>query len=76
MGQGNNIHPVSFIASRYISSPQLNTFHWHIVDAQSFPIQIADFPEVSAKGAYSSKLSYSVKDVQEIVAYAAAVSID
>ena len=53
---------------------QLNQFHWHIVDSQSFPLQVPGFTDLAAKGAYSSWQQYSPKDVENIVAYAGAVS--
>lgn len=51
----------------------MNIFHWHIVDSQSFPLEVPEFPEIAAKGAYSSREMYSVADVQSIVSYASAV---
>jgi hypothetical protein len=51
----------------------MNTFHWHVVDSQSFPLDVPDFPELAAKGAYSSSETYSAVDVQDIVSYAGAV---
>jgi len=53
----------------------MSTFHWHIVDAQSFPLEISAFPELSQKGAYSASEIYTAKDVQGIVDYAGAVRI-
>jgi hexosaminidase len=53
---------------------KINTFHWHVVDSQSFPLEVPGFPEISAKGAYSSADVYTQSDVAGIVAYAAAVS--
>lgn len=52
---------------------KLNTFHWHVVDSQSFPLEVPEFPELSEMGAYSPEEFYSVKDVQDIVEYASAV---
>lgn len=49
-------------------------FHWHIVDSQSFPLEVAGFPELAQKGAYSSDESYTPADIQDIVSYAGAVS--
>ena len=54
---------------------KINTFHWHIVDSQSFPLEVPGFPELSAKGAYSSANVYTQNDVAGIVSYAAAVSL-
>ena len=52
---------------------KINTFHWHIVDSQSFPLEVAQFPELAANGAYSSDETYSESDVQNVVQYAASV---
>lgn len=49
-------------------------FHWHIVDSQSFPLEVAEFPELSHKGAYSTDEIYTPSDLQDVVAYAGAVS--
>ncbi|KAG6887326.1 hypothetical protein C0995_016145, partial [Termitomyces sp. Mi166 len=51
---------------------QINMFHWHVVDSQSFPLDIPGFPELAAKGAYSSNEIYSTADVKDIVSYAGA----
>ena len=53
---------------------KINTFHWHIVDSQSFPLQVPGFLEIAAKGAYSPMFVYTPSDVADITAYAAAVS--
>ncbi|KAG5732634.1 hypothetical protein E4T56_gene16912, partial [Termitomyces sp. T112] len=55
---------------------KINTFHWHVVDSQSFPLVVPGYTELSAKGAYSSAQVYTPADVEEIVAYAAARGID
>ncbi|KAF8627399.1 hypothetical protein AX17_006214 [Amanita inopinata Kibby_2008] len=55
---------------------KLNTFHWHAVDSQSFPLVVPGFEEVAQKGAYSAAMTYSPQDVKEIVRYAAARGID
>jgi hexosaminidase len=51
---------------------KMNVLHWHIVDAQSWPIQINAYPQMTAKGAYSAKQVYSQADVRGIIAYARA----
>ena len=51
----------------------MSQFHWHVVDAQSFPLTIPAFPELSKNGAYSSQEVYSSEDVQDIVTYAGVV---
>jgi hexosaminidase len=53
----------------------MSQFHWHVTDSQSFPLFIPGYHEIAENGAYSAEETYSEKDVKEIVAYAAAVSI-
>lgn len=55
-------------------SIQINTFHWHVVDSQSFPLVVPGFKELSDKGAYSPASVYTPSDVKDIISYAAAVS--
>ena len=58
----------------HVTDPmKLNVFHWHIVDSQSFPLEVDGFPELSEEGAYESHKIYSKDDVQEIVKYAGEV---
>lgn len=52
---------------------KINTFHWHITDSQSFPLEVAKYPQLAANGAYSADEMYSESDIQYIVQYAAAV---
>lgn len=51
----------------------MSVFHWHIVDSQSFPWEIAQFPQLAQMGAYSEEETYLTTDVQDIVKFAAAV---
>ncbi|KAJ7196116.1 N-acetylhexosaminidase, partial [Mycena pura] len=73
-----NFFPVAEIKRTLdaMSWVKINQFHWHIVDSQSFPLSLPDFPELASKGAYSSAELYSPTDVQDIVSYAAARGID
>lgn len=54
---------------------KLSVLYWHIIDSQSFPLEVGAFPELSAKGAYSSKEVYSLDDIQQIIQYANEVSV-
>lgn len=48
---------------------KLNVLHWHIVDEQSFPIEIPSYP-LLWNGAYSYAERYTMDDAREIVEYA------
>ncbi|KDQ08352.1 glycoside hydrolase family 20 protein [Botryobasidium botryosum FD-172 SS1] len=73
-----NFFPVTDIKRTLdaMSWVKINTFHWHVVDSQSFPLQVADFPELSEKGAYSPAQVYTPEDVKDIIAYAGERGID
>ncbi|KAG6336864.1 hypothetical protein ID866_2222 [Astraeus odoratus] len=55
---------------------KINTFHWHITDSQSFPLEVAQYPELAQNGAYSPQEVYTESDIQYIIAYATARGID
>ncbi|GMP22312.1 hypothetical protein CsSME_00000388 [Camellia sinensis var. sinensis] len=46
-----------------------NVLHWHIVDSQSFPLEIPSYPKLWF-GAYSISERYAMADAAEIVSYA------
>lgn len=48
---------------------KLNVLHWHIVDKQSFPLEIPSLPNLW-NGAYSFTERYTMEDAREIVRYA------
>ncbi|KAH6812644.1 beta-hexosaminidase 3 [Perilla frutescens var. frutescens] len=48
---------------------KLNVLHWHIVDTQSFPLEIPSYPKLW-DGAYSISERYTFADAEEIVSYA------
>lgn len=48
---------------------KLNVLHWHIVDAQSWPLEIATYPDMS-KDAYSPREVYSHECLKDIINYA------
>ncbi|KAL1744229.1 glycoside hydrolase family 20 protein [Schizophyllum fasciatum] len=61
---------------RAMSFVKMSMFHWHIVDSQSFPLVLEEFPELAQTGAYGPDKVYSPDDVQDIVQYAAQLGID
>ncbi|RDX42542.1 N-acetylhexosaminidase [Lentinus brumalis] len=73
-----NFYPVSDILRTVdaMSWVKLSVLYWHIIDSQSFPLQVAAFPELSEKGAYSASEIYTQDDVRRIVQYANERGID
>eukprot|EP01031_Cornospumella_fuschlensis_P040494 gene40494-49358_t len=58
--------PVSEIKRIIDSMPynKLNVFHWHIVDAESFPVNTPSEPTM-VQGAFSPSMTYSLADLQD-----------
>ncbi|KAK0403501.1 hypothetical protein QR680_016957 [Steinernema hermaphroditum] len=49
---------------------KMNLLHWHLVDSESFSYESRTFPELSAKGAYSTRHVYTQKKVAEVIEHA------
>lgn len=66
-----NFIPVNSIKEqlKLMSYVKLNTLHWHLVDSQSWPIEVESYPEM-IDDAYSSREFYTVDDIKDIVQYA------
>jgi len=73
-----NYYPVADLKRQLDAASwvKINTFHWHIVDSQSFPLIIPGLEVLAEKGAYNNKAVYTPADIKEIVAYANARGID
>ncbi|XP_071710073.1 beta-hexosaminidase 1 [Rutidosis leptorrhynchoides] len=52
-----------------MSYAKLNVLHWHIIDEQSFPLEVPAYPKLW-KGAYTKWERYTVEDATEIVNFA------
>ncbi|KAH3758655.1 beta-hexosaminidase subunit A1 [Pelomyxa schiedti] len=52
-----------------LSYAKMNVLHWHITDAQSFPVQSTSYP-LLIEGAYTSDTIYTPNDVTSVVDYA------
>lgn len=48
---------------------KLNTFHWHITDSHSFPMEVKSQPDLYKLGAYSARKIYTHEDIADIVEY-------
>lgn len=55
---------------------KMNRLHWHITDAQSWPLELPSLPEVSEKGAYAPGLTYSPTDLADIMQYGNMLGIE
>jgi len=53
-----------------MATMKLNTLHWHIVDAESFPFVSEKYPELQHKATYHPSASYSQDTIRELVVYA------
>ncbi|XP_014087645.2 chitooligosaccharidolytic beta-N-acetylglucosaminidase [Bactrocera oleae] len=53
-----------------MAASKMNVLHWHVVDTQSFPLEITRVPELQQFGAYGPDLVYSRVDTQNMVRYA------
>jgi len=47
---------------------KMNVFHWHIVDSQSWPLQLKSYPQMTGD-AYSNNEIYSQSDVKQVIDY-------
>uniref|UniRef100_A0A5B6Z2A4 Beta-hexosaminidase n=1 Tax=Davidia involucrata TaxID=16924 RepID=A0A5B6Z2A4_DAVIN len=52
-----------------MSYAKLNVLHWHIIDEESFPLEVPTYPNLW-KGAYTKWERYTVEDAYEIVNFA------
>jgi hexosaminidase len=53
-----------------MSYSKFNVLHWHIVDDQSFPLEMLKYPNLTINGRYSPAHVYSRKNVREIIDHA------
>lgn len=71
MDTARNYFPVADIKRTLdaMAYTKMNRLHWHITDAQSWPLVIPTLPEVSNAGAYAPGLVYSPKDLADVLQY-------
>lgn len=72
MDTSRNFYPVDVIKRTIngLAMSKMNSFHWHITDTQSFPMQVDSHPELARIGAYSLKKIYTAENIKEIVRFA------
>lgn len=49
---------------------KLNTLHWHISDAETFPWNLTSYPNLTAYAIYNKTSIYTATDVNKILEYA------
>ncbi len=54
---------------------KFNVFHWHMVEDESFPIELKRFPAMWKNGAFKEGETYSRDQIRQIVDYAARLAI-
>lgn len=59
-----------------LSYSKMNRIHWHITDAQAWPLEILSMPELADKGAYASFQKYSPEDVRALQEYGALLGVE
>ena len=46
---------------------KLNMLHWHLVDDESFPVELGSHPELSQFGKYKSNQIYTVQNIKDLI---------
>lgn len=54
---------------------KLNVFHWHLLDDDSFPMELESYPSISKTGAFAANQVYTKQMMQDVVAYAQNLAI-
>ena len=63
-------YKLNYLPLAIADAPELNVFHWHLTDEESFPLQLKNIPLITQYGAYAAEEVYSRADIVEIVKYA------
>jgi hexosaminidase len=67
----DTIKQVIYVAS----AAKFNVFHWHIVDDDSFPMNVTDYPSLTKNAAFTANQVYSISDMADIVSYATTLGV-
>jgi hexosaminidase len=49
---------------------KLNILHWHMIDDESFPVELALHPELAQAGSYGSGKIYTIDDIKGLISLA------
>ncbi|OQR81875.1 beta-hexosaminidase [Thraustotheca clavata] len=69
-----NFYPIESLKRMIdtMGANKLNTFHWHMTDSSSFPIEINGEPRLTTYGAYSAEQIYTQDQIRDLVQFAKA----
>ncbi|KXT17831.1 hypothetical protein AC579_5336 [Pseudocercospora musae] len=59
-----------------LSYNKMNRLHWHITDAQSWPLVNPALPELAEKGVYEASQKYSPEDVKAVQEYGSLLGVE
>jgi len=43
---------------------KLNILHWHLIDDESFPVELGSHPELAQAGRFSAKQTYTIDQIK------------
>ena len=69
---GRHFLPVTLLKKtiRALRMNKMNVLHWHLTEAESWPVNSKAFPEAAEAGAFSSLERYTIADLKDVVEYA------
>ena len=58
-----------------MAASKFNVLHWHIVEDESFPLELKTFPNITKNGAYRKEEVYTRAMVKSVIDYATQLAI-
>ncbi|GIZ48836.1 hypothetical protein CKM354_001188200 [Cercospora kikuchii] len=59
-----------------LSYNKMNRLHWHVTDAQSWPLEVPALPDLMPKGVYEPSQKYTVDDVRKLQEYGSLLGVE
>jgi hexosaminidase len=59
-----------------LSYNKMNRLHWHVTDAQSWPLEVPAIPDLADKGVYEASQRYSTDDVKNLQEYGSLLGVE